>query len=895
MKRLKKFLEAADYIEAELENKNIALSFVDKDAIGFLTSLHGENDRLYTFKNNTHAEYFLEEISDLLDGTCEPDDDDDWDIFYAEQLEKASFDIQYYKYRGRVWPTHKVIGFWDYLKADDIKYIVDMLNEKHPELKIDGDWYLHVDDEKNQFIKLKDYSLDMITDEIREKAKEMELLHLLPPEEKRKALMNTGYRAKKSKWKKWQKPFEGADWIETPTKTFDYKDEDAYPFGILFKDFGNKKKNDIIVSNINKINHSKFQEIFNKKGIYVDYGGPLTTYGRVWLNEKVISFWTLRGSIKKCIDDIEYDLKNYGLMKKDESMIDSWFIETNDYDNKNFDFDNKTNKYSGRLIPLKDFNGVIEFDKDKYDLHLLDSGQKKKLMMDNGYRGKTSKWKKYQKPFEHIEHYDNFLIKEYFFEDDEDEDLINKLTPAAEFAELAHSGLTRKGGEPYFIHPETVAKIIHDVKNSDYIAELIIAALLHDTVEDTKVTLEEIKKKFGTLVHSLVEELTSDKDKIKLSGKEEYLTDKMLNISSWALLIKLADRLHNLYDFNDIMSGTDEKRQNWAIKYAKQTKNIIHELEWYRDLSNTQKKLISLIKGKLSDHIHIHFEDEIVFDHDDIDTEIYNNFKPTIENNISNFNNFLLEYFVDDQEKNKKKAKFDYLYNDEDMVIVAIKNFNACKEYGKDTNWCSNYEVAFRFHSQTANMYRVIFKDGYKLRLTWDYIERSAALSKNNFVGGSHWGSGGIVSNTAIEYTFIRPRNNNEPFLFDFNSEENANKIELVRRIEAIPQEAIDAVHDYQEKHSKEKDFNIKKTYEEVRKISIIDIKKINEFQFKITIEYKYKYYKLTIDNYDSDIYVEYPRDFKKVYKFATNDMFSILDKYINDKVKDFKKKNKII
>jgi len=69
-------------------------------------------------------------------------------------------------------------------------------------------------------------------------------------------------------------------------------------------------------------------------------------------------------------------------------------------------------------------------------------------------------------------------------------------------------------------------------------------------------------EKFGEIVMNLVEELTSDKEKLEISGKEEYLIDKMLSMSSWALVIKLSDRLHNLNDFESIMAGTDEKRKN---------------------------------------------------------------------------------------------------------------------------------------------------------------------------------------------------------------------------------------------------------------------------------------------------------------------------------------------
>lgn len=99
---------------------------------------------------------------------------------------------------------------------------------------------------------------------------------------------------------------------------------------------------------------------------------------------------------------------------------------------------------------------------------------------------------------------------------------------------------------------------------------------------------------FGDLVASLVKELSSDKEEQNKKGKIAYLTDKMLNMSSWALTIKLADRLDNVSDLENI----SEKFKN---KYSKETKNILKKLEEKRKLSSTQTKFISIIKQKLSE------------------------------------------------------------------------------------------------------------------------------------------------------------------------------------------------------------------------------------------------------------------------------------------------------
>lgn len=162
---------------------------------------------------------------------------------------------------------------------------------------------------------------------------------------------------------------------------------------------------------------------------------------------------------------------------------------------------------------------------------------------------------------------------------------------AKKFAEKKHKDQTRRSGEPYINHPKRVAKLIKKYKSSHQIEALIKAALLHDTIEDTNTTEKDLKKLFGGLVASLVKQLTSDKEKAK-ENKTKYLTNKMINMSSWALVIKLADRLDNVQDITTAP-------KTWAFKYKKQTETILNSLIKNRILSNTQKKLINAIKNKL--------------------------------------------------------------------------------------------------------------------------------------------------------------------------------------------------------------------------------------------------------------------------------------------------------
>ena len=124
----------------------------------------------------------------------------------------------------------------------------------------------------------------------------------------------------------------------------------------------------------------------------------------------------------------------------------------------------------------------------------------------------------------------------------EHEQLIRK---AFNFANAAHMGVRRKSGEPYIIHPIAVAKIV--VSEIGLGTKSVLAAILHDVVEDTEYTLEDIHNMFGAKVASLVDGLT------KLSGtfdsKQASNFRKMLLTLSddvRVILIKLADRLHNM-------------------------------------------------------------------------------------------------------------------------------------------------------------------------------------------------------------------------------------------------------------------------------------------------------------------------------------------------------------
>ena len=143
--------------------------------------------------------------------------------------------------------------------------------------------------------------------------------------------------------------------------------------------------------------------------------------------------------------------------------------------------------------------------------------------------------------------------EDLFFDSIKPSDTIKE---ALAFAKEAHAGQTRKSGEPYIIHPILVAAITANISSDE---TMVVAALLHDVVEDTSRTIDEIRERFGTDVSHLVEGLTKiveirENELVPSTSDEKLVTSalsfrKMLICSIEdvrVLIIKLCDRLHNM-------------------------------------------------------------------------------------------------------------------------------------------------------------------------------------------------------------------------------------------------------------------------------------------------------------------------------------------------------------
>ena len=203
-------------------------------------------------------------------------------------------------------------------------------------------------------------------------------------------------------------------------------------------------------------------------------------------------------------------------------------------------------------------------------------------------------------------------VKEKFFVYISNPEARAKIEEAYKFAEASHKGQTRKSGEPYIHHLIEVCYILADIGCGP---STLIAGLLHDTVEDTDVTLEQIKNKFGEDVMNIVDSLTKIQ-RLKLSHRSEdelvYEDHRKIFLGMArdvrVILIKLADRLHNMRTL-DFLS--EERQKALAKETLEVFTPIAHRLGMYalkselEDLSlkylepEKYKEIIKLVESKV--------------------------------------------------------------------------------------------------------------------------------------------------------------------------------------------------------------------------------------------------------------------------------------------------------
>lgn len=160
---------------------------------------------------------------------------------------------------------------------------------------------------------------------------------------------------------------------------------------------------------------------------------------------------------------------------------------------------------------------------------------------------------------------------------------------AIRLADKWHLGQYRKvTGSEYMVHPIGVSYLVMKYKESMNMSILLSASLGHDLKEDTAITWDELMQELGIAPTSLIFELTDDKEKMKLIGKVAYCKKRWVAMTTYALYIKLCDRLYNLSDHPTILA-------------VDQTIEILDHLEKKRKLTKSHKAVIMAIRAKIAE------------------------------------------------------------------------------------------------------------------------------------------------------------------------------------------------------------------------------------------------------------------------------------------------------
>jgi len=163
---------------------------------------------------------------------------------------------------------------------------------------------------------------------------------------------------------------------------------------------------------------------------------------------------------------------------------------------------------------------------------------------------------------------------------------LQMIKKAEEFATKKHEGQIRKDGRPYIVHPKAVAEL---VKTYGGDAEQISTGWLHDTLEDTKTTYEELVQEFNQIIADYVHYLTNPKDLDK-SKKSEFIIKKLNTMPLDVVMIKLCDRLDNVSDFKTA-------DPNFVRSYKQETQKVLDGLD--RNFTSQQQKIIAQIQSTI--------------------------------------------------------------------------------------------------------------------------------------------------------------------------------------------------------------------------------------------------------------------------------------------------------
>lgn len=171
-----------------------------------------------------------------------------------------------------------------------------------------------------------------------------------------------------------------------------------------------------------------------------------------------------------------------------------------------------------------------------------------------------------------------------------------KIDKALQKASLLHCEQVRKGvGCPYIMHLMAVMLMVSEYTNDE---DTIIASILHDTVEDTEYTPEELEKDFGTNVKNIVLGITIPKGTHWTEGRQAYING-LIKAPEESLLISAADKIHNIYS---MYSYYGDKKEEFIKTFG----------ENFQERIDVYQKIVDIIEERLDSPIVERLKEELV-------------------------------------------------------------------------------------------------------------------------------------------------------------------------------------------------------------------------------------------------------------------------------------------
>ena len=337
------------------------------------------------------------------------------------------------------------------------------------------------------------------------------------------------------------------------------------------------------------------------------------------------------------------------------------------------------------------------------------------------------------------------------------------LVKAYAYAERAHANQKRASGEPYFIHPCAVAEILMELGLD---SQTIAASLLHDVIEDTETTEEDIRREFGEDVLSLVSGVTK-LEKIEFKSKEDADAENFRKIfvamakDVRVIIIKLADRLHNMRSLNFL---SHERQQ----RMASETLDVYAPLAGRLGISQIKCELEDLCLKYLDPESYeylVYNISEKLSERKEFVAQIVEEIKELMENDGVEGEVFgRPKHFYSIYKKMKNKGKtLDQIY-DLSAVRVIVKDVRACytvlgelhekwkpipgriKDYiatpkpnkyqSLHTTVMTKYGQPFEIQIRTEEMHRVA---EFGIAAHWKYKEGRTEDAENNFESRLTW------------------------------------------------------------------------------------------------------------------------------------------------------------